>query len=120
MDNKYLRKIQKLLKNYFCYFKHPNILVVSEDKAVLPFAYLIIDENYPGKLLLSVAVDYPTSLNVAEIALISNNILPVMLSDVFYISSTNGNTYFNEDAYNRWDGETIDLNLLTPISNVQN
>lgn len=116
MENKQLLKVQKLLKGYFTYFKHDDILVVSEDKAVLPFAYIINDINYKDTLLISLAVDYPNSLKVADVVLTISKLINVEISEPFFINPSDGVTYFNEDAYEQWDLQSINLDKIDPIS----
>ncbi len=116
MANAKLIKIKKLLKNYFCYFKHPNVLVISEDKSVLPFAYIIVDKSHPASLLLSLAINYPTTINVAEVILVAQTIFPISLADPFYIAASDGKTYLNEDAYDMWGKESVDLSSIMPLS----
>jgi hypothetical protein len=111
-----LKEIQKLLTPYFSYFKDKQILAISEDKASLPFAFLINDKNYPNSLLLSIAVDYPNSITVVDLTLISSSISNILLSEAFYISPSDGKTYFGDNAYSRWDLEMLDLNGITPES----
>lgn len=115
MEHPKLVKLQKHLNNFFTYFKDDNMLVISEDKSVLPFCYAIFDKKAANSILLSVAVDYPTSLNVAEIALKASTIHPTALTHVFYIS-TNGTTYVDSDAYRQWDLDTIDMEQIQPVS----
>lgn len=106
--NKYLKMVRKEIPQYFSYFKDANILVVSESKEVLPFAYIIRDVNTPSHLLLSIAVDYPFSQNVVELALATNKIKPVAISDEFYIAKS-GNTHLGDDALKYYDLDSIDL-----------
>jgi len=116
MEQPILLDIQKILSaEYFTYFKHDNILVVAEDKTVLPFAYLIIDEHYPDEVLLSLSINYSNSINVAQCIINISNMYKVLLSDVFYISS-DGRTYFNEEAYDRWDIDLINLDKIEPLN----
>lgn len=114
-----LLKVKKKLNNYFCYFKHENILVISEDKAVLPFAYLIHDkETHPHFLLISLAIDYPNTYNVAEITLLSNSVKRVALGEQFFISK-DGTTYLGEDAHKYYSIETqLSIEDLEPTSKV--
>jgi hypothetical protein len=116
MENKHLLKIQKLLNNYFSYFKHDNILVISEDKAVLPFAYIIVDPGYKNTFLLSLAVDYPNSINVAQLILSVSKYYNLALSEPFFINPNDGITYFNDDAYKQWDLQSINLDKIEPAS----
>lgn len=109
-------EIEKKLKNYFCYFKNDDILVISEDKSVLPFAYIINDYNYPDFLLLSLSIDYPNPIPVADITLIANKVKEVVLSEVFYISPSDGKTYFHDEAYERFELDNLPLEDLEPIS----
>jgi hypothetical protein len=120
MEHKDLKKVQKKLKQYFSYFKHDNILVISEDKTVLPFAYLIIDENnYRGYMLLSLAVDYPYSEKAVELALIANLVRPVALSEQFFIAQS-GTTYIGKDAHKQFQIETeLPLEDIEPLSDVR-
>lgn len=117
--NNQLLKIQKLIEPYFfSYFKDSNILVISEEKQVLPFAYLIIDPNYKGIVILSLAVDYTDCNKTAELMIITSQVLKISLGKSFYISKE-GSTYFNEEAYQQWtlDNE-FDLNKIEPINQV--
>ena len=114
MDNKYLKKIKSNLTGFFCYFKDKDILVISEDKSVMPFAYLISDEvNYPGKLLISFAIDFPFSEKAAYVALCANRVKPVVISEQFYIAQ-NGTTYIGKDASKYFE---IDVEL--PLDQLQ-
>lgn len=116
VENTHLLKVQKALKNFFTYFKEDNILVISEDKTTAPFAYIINDATHPTALLLSVSIDYPHSNNVAEIALASSSVRKTQLSDCFFISSVDGSTYFEEEAFERWELESLDLSKVEPLS----
>jgi hypothetical protein len=116
MQNKILTKIQKKLNKYFTYFKDDNILVISEEKSVLPFAYLIADERYPNAILISLAVDYPQSINVAEIICLTSTIYRITLTEPFYICTSDGKTYFDEEAYTKWELDTIPLDKIEPLN----
>lgn len=109
---KTLKKIQKRIPKYFSYFKDDHILAISEDKMQLPFCFLIDDDRYPNKVLLSLAVDYPNSINVANLIVLAK--IPMMLVQPFYISTTNGTTYIDDDAFHRWELEAINIEQLTP------
>lgn len=111
-----LRAIKKDLKNFFCYFKDDSILAISEDKIQLPFAFLILDPAHPKELLLSLAVDYPTSVNAVSIALTAGKRGQVSLTQPFYISMTNGDTYLGTEALDRWDMESINMELVEPLN----
>lgn len=117
MQNKYLKRIAKTLKSYYFYFKHENILVVSEDKATLPFAFLISDEiRHPGKILLSLAVNYPFSEKAVALALGANAVKPIMIADNFFIGQ-NGTTYIGEDASKYFELETyLPIDEIIPDS----
>lgn len=92
-----LRSVKKLLTNYFCYFKHADVLVISESKEVLPFAYLVHDPDHPKVFLLSLAVDYPYTEKAVEVSLLANHIRPVIISDAFFIAQT-GTTHVGDEA----------------------
>lgn len=99
--NTYMLKAEKELKkkNLFCYFKNDDILVVSEDKATLPFIYILWDEiNYPKSFLLSIAVDCPRANTVAQICLTLNSISKVLITEDFYIAKL-GSTHWGDDAH---------------------
>lgn len=117
MDNAALKKIQKRLKKFFTYFKHNDILVVSEDKADLPFAYVIMDEEgYPGIALISYAVNFPYPVKVANFALEINGLMPVAIAESFFIAQT-GNTYWGEEAEKVFEMENlIPLEEIDPLS----
>ena len=83
---------------------------------MLPFITFIIQSNIPKNFLISIAVNYPTSISVADIIIEANKIQPVLLSEPYYVSSSDGKTYFNEDAYRQWDLESVPMDDLTPIS----
>lgn len=86
-------------KGLFCYFKNNNILVVSEDKATMPFLYVIWDdENYPKNFMLSLAVDYPKASTVAHVVILLNAFCKVLITEDFYISKL-GSTHWGEDAH---------------------
>ena len=92
-----LDKVKKLLKDYFVYQPADNILVVSMDKAELPFMKVIWDKSYPKNILLSYGTDFPLSSEAANLALMINNICDVKLMEDFYIAK-NGNMYFGLEA----------------------
>lgn len=118
MRHKYLKKAKKTLSDYYTYYKHDNILVISEDKAVLPFAYLIVDEHYPENILLSTAVDYPHLNKAIDVALSVNSIKKIALTEQFFIAQ-NGSTYFGNDAYKYHEIESqISLEELEPFSDI--
>lgn len=110
--NKKLLKLQKSLNKYFTYFKDENILVISEDKSSLPFLFVIVDPNYPTHLILSVAIDYPASTLVLDIAALCSKLGRIAVSHNFYISPYSGATHLDDDAYRQWDLDTIDLEKL--------
>jgi hypothetical protein len=120
MENKHLKKIQKLLNNYFSYFKSDDVLVISEDKAEMPFAYIINDSRYKNTLLLCLAIDYANPIHVAEVSLKANKVLKLELSEAFYINPMNGVTYFDEDAYYQYNLQSLDLDTMVPYSNASN
>lgn len=116
MQNKHLKLVKSALSNYFSYFKSPNILVVSEDKSVLPFAYVIVEKAHPDHLLLSLAIDYPFPDRVVDLALIVNNIKTVALADGFFVAQT-GNTYLGEEAHHYYQIETeVPIKDIDPSS----
>jgi hypothetical protein len=116
MLNPHLKKAQAKLPNFFSYFKSDDVLIISEDKASLPFACLIFEQSIPDLLLLSICVDYPTSMNVAEIALVASKIYPTAITEPFYISPIDGKTYIDDEAYKKWDIDAIDLEKLPAAS----
>lgn len=110
-ENKTLLKIARLLNNnFFTYFIDDTILSISEDKEVSPFAHLIIDDNFKGGVILALAVDYPDAIQAVEVALQARQISPVALGDPFYIAK-DGHTYFEEEAYEKFSLDDIDLSL---------
>ena len=98
MNHPKLVKIQNKLNNYFSYFKDDDILVISDDKDSLPFCYIIIASDHPKNILVSIAIDYPISTNVAEIIIHCGRIGDVALTHPFYISPGTGTTFFDEAA----------------------
>ena len=120
MENPKLLKLQTKLKNFFTYFKDDGVLVVSEDKTTLPFLYAIVDKHSPESILLSISVDYPTSINVSEITIKSAQVSKTSLTHPFYISIQSGKTFIDDDAYRQWDLDSIDLNQLEAISEAIN
>lgn len=118
MRDEDLKKIANKLKSqFFSYFKDDAILAVSEDKAVLPFAFLIKESK--DILLLSFALDSHPSV-VANFTLLSNSVKPVFIAENFYISQS-GSTYFGEEADKMFAIDNlIDLEGLTAISEVVN
>lgn len=119
MKNKDLTQVNKLLNKYFSYYKSANVLVVSEDKAVLPFAYIINDKTHPNHLLLSIAVDYPYSERCVELALLVNSVKPVALTEQFFIAQ-NGTTYLGSDADKYYSLESdYPINDIQPFSKTE-
>jgi len=107
--NPHLLAIQKTCDNLYSYFKDPNVLVFSEDKQSLPFCYVIIDENFPGKIVVSFSINAPSVSLAVNMALEINNLSPVALTEEFYIAS-NGQTYWGEEAAKMYAIDTqIDL-----------
>ncbi len=119
MPNEHLLKVQEQLPELYTYFQDDSILVISEDKEALPFMYLINDDNHKDALLMSIAVDYPTAINVGLIILAAVSVLKVIMIGPFYISQSNGKKYLNDDAQERWDMETLELNDINPLSKYQ-
>ncbi len=115
-----LLNLQARLTNFFSYFKDDSVLVISEDKASLPFCYALIDDSHPRHILLSVAVDYPTSINVAEIALLSAKVGTTAITHSFYISTLSGKTYLDEEAHDQWELDGIDMEAIVPYSSAIN
>lgn len=105
---------KKLSSKYYCFLKDPNVLSISEDKSVLPYAHIIADEAHPQALLLSLAIDYPNPSNVADVALQANSVCPIVVSEEFYISPHTGNTYFSEDAHMQYELDALDLEHMHP------
>jgi hypothetical protein len=114
--NTRLNKLKKSLPKHFCYFKDSNILVISEDKSILPFCFVIVDPEFPNHFLVSLAVDYPNSIQAAEIIVKASALSNIALTEPFYISVNSGKTYMDDEAYSQWDLDTIDLNSLAPLS----
>lgn len=121
MENVSLKKLQKKLKNYFTYFKHNDILIVSNDKSELPFAYLINDdENHPDEVLISFSVDFCNAASVAQFVLEINENSDVLVTESFYISKS-GMTHWGEEAFKMFTiDNVIDLEGLAAISEVIN
>lgn len=119
---KKLIKIEKLLSDkFFCYFKSDDILAISEDKATLPFMFIISDAGYKSNLLVSIAVDYPNSINVAEVCLAASTVSDCLLGEPYFISvAQEGKTFFGDEAFEAWDMSTIDLSDLEPENNLLN
>lgn len=109
-----LSKIRKVIQSdFYCYFKHSNILAISEDKASLPFMIIMKENDHYG---VSVAVDYPTGFNVAYILLHITPVHKLNLADSFYISQHTGLTYFGTEAGDQWDMDNLDISMAEPIS----
>lgn len=104
MNISYINKAEKFLSklDYFCYFKDNNVLMVSEDKALLPFMSVISDDRFPASLIMSIAVDYPKSSSCCQIVLNLNKFVDIRLTEEFYVAK-NGNTYFGEEAHKFYD-----------------
>lgn len=115
MEHPKLKKISKVLNNFFSYFKDDNILVVAEDKSVLPFLYIISDNTASNALLLSIAVDYPNAVFVADVVLKCSPIAKLALSEAFYIDAE-GKTHFGPEAYVKWDLDNVEFTKVKPIS----
>ena len=113
MPHPTLLKIQAKLPNFFTYFRDDNILAISEDNMQLPICFLVLEKK---KVMIFLAVDYPNSIKVAHIVLASSSIVKSYITNTFYISMTNGATYLDDEAYDRWDLESINLNELEPES----
>lgn len=118
MQDEDLKKIVKKVKDkFFAYFKDDAILAISEDKAELPFAFLIKESK--DVLLLSFALNSHPSV-VANFTLLSNNVKPVFIAENFYISQS-GHTHFGEEADKMFAVDNlIDLEDLDAISEVLN
>lgn len=114
MKKKELLVIQKRLGKFCSIFQGDNVLAISEHKKALPFMYAICDANYKHKVLISIAVDYPNSINVALIIMNLIEISSLLLIGPFYISSQLGKKYINEEAFERWAIETLELNDIVP------
>lgn len=109
-----LMKLQTKLTNFFTYFKDENILVVSEDKSQPPFMLLIVEPSHPKHILISIAVDFPNSISAAAVATEVRGMAPTQITKPFYISKTDGYTYIDDEAFDRWELESIDLDQLDP------
>lgn len=106
-DNSLLKSIK--LPNYFTYFKENNILAISEDKSSLPFAFLIIEDEYKDLILLSISLTADPVLS-ADIALQASLFNEIMLIEAFYVSEVDGMTYFGNEATRQYNLENeIDL-----------
>lgn len=115
-ENKHLLKIQKLLNNkYFTYFVDDNILSISEDKTLPPFVHFIMDDEYNNIVVAAFAVDFPDAIVSAEVVLLANKVIEVGLGNPFYIAK-NGNTYFDEEAYEMYSLDDIQLEDWDPKS----
>lgn len=113
---KILKKVQKVLYNYYSYFKDDVVLVLSEDKSLLPFAYVLCDVAYPGFILVSFAVDYPFSSKAAQIVLDINKLLPTLIMEDFYIAK-NGTTFWGEEALKMYEIDSVvDLEEIEPVN----
>ncbi len=86
----------------------------------MPFLYAITVPEHPKHILISVAVDYPTSLNVSEIVISASQVAKVGLTEPFYISPQSGKTHMSQDAYEKWDIDSIDISALEPLSQAMN
>lgn len=86
-----------LSKSYYCYFKDKDILVVAEDKSVLPFLYVLVDPHYKNTLLLSFAIDFPFPSRACVIGLELSNICNIAVAEDFYISKS-GSTFWGDEA----------------------
>lgn len=114
--NKRLAKIESALKDYFCYYKSDDILVVSEDKSTLPFAFFIQEISVPNTVVMALAVDYSDCFAVSQVSILAATATSVVLGEVFYISPKNGETHFGEEALNQFDLENFDITDVVPIS----
>ena len=104
---------KELNVHFYCYFKNNKMLAISEDKASLPFAIIVKERS---KYLISLALDYPVTFNVAKICLVAPNHCGLNLAESFYISPKSGHTFFGDEAGNQWDLDTLDISLVEPIS----
>ena|SRR6185295_8253436 len=116
MKSNLIKKIQNNLKNYFTYLKTDSIIIVSMSKDELPFAYIIEDENYPNKLLIAFAVNFPIANIAGSLVLEVNKIKEVLITENFYISN-GGMTYWGEEAVDKFHIDNIiDLESLEAAS----
>lgn len=108
-----LVKIRSVIKSdFYCYFKHNNILTISEDKASLPFIIIVKEADYR----VSIAVDYLSPIVVAHLILAISKVKPINLAESFYISPNTGQTYFGHEASDQWDMDNLDISMVEPIS----
>lgn len=92
------------------------MLAISEDKTLLPFAFIVEDENFPGLFVMSIAVNYTNSEKAVELALWASKIRLTALMEPFYIAQ-NGVTHSGENAYKYWDIDVqLPIDLVEPIS----
>lgn len=117
MENSTLKKVVKTLDTFFCYFKHDDIIAISEEKDMAPFAYVLFDDSYPDNLLISLAVDYPIASTVAKLVLLVNKTSPLLVADNFYINQM-GQTLWNEEADYAFELDMIDLDQCEPITDI--
>lgn len=97
-------------------FKHDNVLSISEEKDELPFSYFLYDSTYPDFILLSIAVDYPNAIRMADVIVKATKVTgKVVLAEPFFISN-DGVTYLGEDAYDAHTAETTGLDDMEPAS----
>jgi hypothetical protein len=118
-NNTNLWAIKANLTSFFTYFKDDHVLAVAEDNLSAPFMFLIVEPNHPKKVLLSIAVDYSNALNVALVTLYSSDVAKTFLTYPFYISKTNGSTYIDNEAFEKWNFESIDLEQMEPESRIK-
>lgn len=99
----YLKLIEKSLKpEYFLNFNHENIMTVSMEKGTLPFAFLMVDDQFDG-VVMSLSYDFPETFVVASLTIQLMRCCNVAMGESFY---------FNRSGNLLWDDQALEMFML--------
>lgn len=120
--NTLLKKLHKELSNrYLVNWEHGNILAIQLEAQIPSFCIVLYDEDHPGNLIVSVALDFPDPMIIADITIAASRVAPLLLGEGFYLTNEN-KVLWGEAAARQFaiDANPFDIMDFDPPSGLMN
>jgi hypothetical protein len=103
--HKFLKTAQSLLSgSYHVEFKDDNAIEICTNPKALPFAFVVVQKDFPNTFLLSLATDLTDSLSSAIVAIVLSRVTNTELVEGFYIDRES-ETHWGDAAYKKMEEE---------------
>lgn len=127
MKNKLLVSAQKCLpQDVISSFQDENILELTFDENGRPFAFLIVEKDFPHSIIISFAADFYNVMLASRLSIDLAKVADVQLGEEFFISIQDQKLYWGDEAAEMatLEGAGINENLQilidsTPINDLK-